>query len=174
MRKISGFWICCLLLLTGCDFFKTRYEEIPPVLPKEISTLGDADYSWQVRSLDGTRDSLGHFRGKKLFINLWATWCGPCLAELPKLQVLYDSMKSDTSLVFLFVTDEPDSALSSFLSQNKYKLPFYLSDKKKPEMYDVKAFPTTFIVNVRGEIVYKRSITAKWNHPSVIEFLKKL
>lgn len=163
--------ISCTLFPTGC---KTRYEEIPPELPEIVSVLDHVDTSWQIRSLQGDTMSLNSFAGKKLFINIWATWCGPCLAELPQLQTLYTSLKSDTSIVFLFVSDELDSTVRSFSASNNYSLPFYVCDKSKPKVFDTGAYPSTFIANARGEIVYRKRGTAKWSHPSVIDFLRRL
>jgi len=163
-----------LLLLLSCDMFKTRYEEIPPEFPETISVLAEIDTQWSIRTLDGRELSLSSFRGKRLFINLWATWCGPCLAELPNLQKLYDSQRADTGLVFLFISDEPDATVRSFVSEAKYTLPFYLCEGAKPKVFDTGAYPSTFIANARGEIVYKLPMTAKWDHPSVIDFLHRI
>ena len=166
--------VSCSLLLESCSLFKTRYEEIPPDFPKTISTLGVVDSLWRIRSLDGSELTLSHFQGKKLFINIWATWCSPCLAELPHLQELYDSMRSDPGIAFLFVSDEHDSTVQSFIAGNDYSLPFYVCDKSRPEVFHNQAYPTTFIANSKGEIVYKKEGVAKWNHPSVTEFLRGL
>jgi thiol-disulfide isomerase/thioredoxin len=166
--------VTCSVLLGACNLFKTRYEEIPPDFPKTISPLGTVDYTWRIRSLDGRELTLSQFQGKKLFINIWGTWCSPCLVELPHLQELYDSMRSDPDIAFLFVSDEPDSTLKLFVSRNDYSLPFYVCDKSKPEVFDDQAYPTTFIANSRGEIVYKKEGVAKWDHPSVMKFLQDL
>ncbi len=171
--KLSGI-VFCFLLSTHCNSFKTKYEEIPPKLPNTVTSIGRVDYSWKVQHVTGKSDSLGSLRGKKLFLNLWATWCGPCIIELPKLKALYDSMKNDTSIVFLFVSDEPESTVAQFMSKNNYQLPFYTSDKIKPAFLETKGYPTTLIINRNGEIVYKKQGSAKWDDPSVIEFISKL
>ena len=175
MQKfLLGTLISSSFLLAGCDLFKTRYEEIPPEFPETVTALGDVDTSWSIRSLEGATVSLSDFIGKKLFINIWATWCGPCLAELPHLQILYDSLRSDTSIVFLFISDEPDTTVRSFVARSRYSLPFFVCDSSKPKVFDTGAYPSTFIANNRGEIVYKKLSTAKWSHPSVLDFLRKL
>ena len=173
-RLLLIIFISCVLLLEACNLFKTRYEEIPPDFPETIATVGVVDSLWRIRSLEGSERALSHFRGKKLFINIWATWCGPCLAELPHLQTLYDSLRSDPEIAFLFISDEPDSTVRSFVLRNNYSLPFYVCDKSRPEIFNTQSYPSTFIANARGEIVYKKLGSAKWNHPSVIEFLRGL
>ena len=163
--------IICTLLLAGC---KTKYEEIPPKLPETVSILAEVDTTWRFRSMDGNSTQLGHFIGRKIFINIWATWCGPCLVELPHLQTLYDSLRSDTSIAFLFISDEPDTTVRTFVARSNYSLPFYVCDETKPKVFDTGSYPSTFIVNARGEIVYKKLSTANWSHHSVIDFLRRL
>lgn len=164
--------ILCGVVLAACDLFKTRYEDIPPKLPETITVLGDAPSDWRLRSLDGSEFFLNPHQGKKLFINMWASWCGPCLAELPHLQSLYDSLKTDTTIVFFFVSDEPDSAVRAFVAANDYTLPFYVCGRDKPKEFNNRAYPTTYIVNSSGQIVYRMEGSAKWDHPSVIAFLR--
>ncbi|HLF20135.1 MAG TPA: TlpA disulfide reductase family protein [Bacteroidota bacterium] len=170
-RFLLRVFFFCTLLPAGC---KIRYEEIPPDLPETVSVLDYVDTSWQIRSMEGKNMSLGSFIGKKLFINIWATWCGPCLAELPHLQTLYNSLTSDSSIAFLFISDEADSTVRSFVARNEYSLPFYVCDKFKPKVFDTGAYPSTFIANARGQIVYKKLSTAQWSHPSVFDFLRRL
>ena len=174
MNKYLCLIIVILFGLTACKLFKTRYEEIPPDFPTTITKLGDIDPQLRVRSLDSIEHTIGDFHGKKLFINIWATWCGPCRAELPHLQSLYDSLRSDTTIAFLFISDEPDTTVRSFISRSTYVLPIYVCDKSKPEILDTGVYPSTFISNERGEIVYITTRSAQWSHRSVIDFLRKL
>jgi len=83
-------------------------------------------------------------------------------------------MRADTNIVFLFISDEPDTTVRSFVASSNYSLPFYLCDKSKPTIFDTGSYPSTFIINAAGEIVYRKVGTAKWSHASVIDFLEKL
>jgi len=162
MRQLT-FLACFLLsfMAAGCSLFKTRYEEIPPRFPDSISVLEKTDPDWKFRSLSGDTIRLGDFRGRRLFINFWATWCAPCLAEMPGLQTLFDSKKADSTLVFLFITDEDERTVHSFLSKTSYTLPFYLCDRERSPVFNSGAYPSTFILNSRGEIVFRKLQTAK-------------
>lgn len=162
------------IVLNGCDFFKTRYEEIPPEFPDTPTLVDTADLDWKVRTLEGDTISLQQFAGKKMFINIWGSWCQPCLVEMPKLQALYDELKGDTSIVFLFVSDEPDSTVRAFAAENTYTLPFFVSDAYKPRAYNTGKYPTTIIVNSKGEIVYRLPLTADWSDPSVSAYLQNV
>jgi len=77
-------------------------------------------------------------------------------------------------MVFLFISDEPDSTVRSFVLDNSYTLPFYVSDAYKPRAYNTGKYPTTIIVNSNGEIVYRLPMTADWSDPSVRTFLRKI
>src|ERR1700680_3543512 len=74
-----------------------------PAIDK-LEVLGTIPEGWSVTGLDGKEVSAGDLRGKVLFINHWATWCPPCMAEMPSIQGLYNSMK-DPDVVFLIVSD---------------------------------------------------------------------
>lgn len=154
--------------------FKTKYEEIPPRFPASISAIGSVDRGWRFRSLAGDTVTLGDFHGKKLFINFWATWCAPCLAEMPGLQALYDFQKSDSNIVFLFLSDEDQKTVRDFASKNSYTLPLYLCETERAPEFNSGAYPSTFIVNSSGQIVYRKYETAKWNHASVLDFLARV
>ena len=173
VRPLLCFLLLCLIF-DGCSLFKTKYEEIPPRFPGSISTLGSVDSEWKVRSLRGDTRTLGEFLGKKLFINFWATWCGPCLAEMPGLQALYDSRKDDTTLVFLFISDEDEKTVRTFLSQSPHTLPVYLCARERSPEFNSGAYPSTFIVNPLGQVVHRKYETAKWNHSSVIDFIARV
>ncbi|MBI3005656.1 MAG: TlpA family protein disulfide reductase [Ignavibacteriales bacterium] len=136
--------------------------------------LDEIDPKWKFRSLDGDTLALAAFKGKKMFINFWATWCAPCLAEMWGLQSLYDTFKSDITYAFFFISDEDEKTVHSFLSKSTYTLPVYLCEKMRAPGFNTGAYPSTFIVNSRGQIVYKKLETAKWNHKSVIDFLNLL
>lgn len=175
MRKMAvGIVLACGAVLAACDLFKTRYEDIPPKLPETITILGEAPSDWKLRSLDGSEFVVNPHQGKKLFINIWGSWCGPCLAELPHLQALYDELNADTTIEFYFVSEEPEATVRAFVAANEYTLPFYVCDRDKPTEFNNRAYPTTYIVNSSGQIVYRMEGSAKWDHPSVIEFLRGL
>ena len=75
----------------------------PPPFPQQESLT---DVEWKLQSLDGEETSLSAFEGKVLFVNLWATWCGPCVVEMPSIQRLYEQFPQE-DMAFLLVSDEP-------------------------------------------------------------------
>ena len=87
-------------------------------------------------------------KGKVVFINYWATWCPPCIAEMPSLQKLYSEYKDKA--VFLFVAnDEPDK-VGYFMREKGFNFPVYFQVSEPAEELRSKSLPTTFIINSEG------------------------
>ena len=88
-------------------------ELSPPPFPQEESL---ADIEWKLQSLDGVETSFSAFEGKVLFVNLWATWCGPCVTEMPSIQRLYERFPRE-EVAFLLVSDEPPDVVGEFAEE---------------------------------------------------------
>ncbi len=142
-----------------------------PTLPKTVTSLGDADYSWNMKTLDGRDFSLTDAKGKVLILNEWATWCGPCRMEMPSLQKLYDKVGNDA--VFVLVSDERTETVKKFVEANHYTLPIYISDDQ-PKAYDTEGIPATFVISPDGKIVLRELGASDWNSRPVVSFLKNL
>ena len=71
-----------------------RAPEFPPA-ERALSAYGEADWDWVLTPLEGESVTLGEFEGQVIFLNLWATWCGPCKREMPQLQALHDSLQTE-------------------------------------------------------------------------------
>lgn len=157
----------------ACGLFKTNYEEIPPAFPDPgaVAVLDTLDFNYVVSSLEGEDIPLSSFEGRVMFVNIWGTWCGPCRSELPGIQKLYDSMK-DGEVAFLLLSNESPETLRSFLEAEGYALPVYVYTDPLPGSLKATSFPTTYIVDQDGMIVFKYKLTAKWNDPSTERFLK--
>lgn len=161
------------ILLSGC--FKTKYEEIPPDLPDvaNLAPIDTADFGWQYSTLTGETKAFSRHRGKVILLNFWATWCGPCKVEMPKLQALYNQMQN-RDVDFLLISNERPGTLTSFLSEHGFDLPVYQAGQDAFQKFGVEALPTTFIIDQNGRIVFKHIGAAKWDDDSVIRFLADL
>jgi len=141
--------------------------------PQEVEVVGKADFRWRLRTLGGSPTSLEAFRGQVLFINMWATWCGPCVQELASIQVLVDSMK-DSGVAFLLVSPEDPEPVERFLRVHGYDLPVYLEVQEMPPAFGLRALPTTFVVDRQGRIVLRHRGAADWDQDAVRSFLLAL
>jgi thiol-disulfide isomerase/thioredoxin len=134
--------------------------------------LSEKDYVWQMESLEGSPVFLGDFYGEVMFVNFWATWCPPCIGEMPSLQKLYDSYNQ--KVAFLFVTGEEPSTVAEFLKKGGFDLPVFIQKYREPETLNASSFPTTYIISGDGDIVLRKTGAANWNGPKVRDLLDQL
>lgn len=129
----------------------------------------------QFSDLNNNIFSIQNFEGKTLFINYWATWCNPCLAEMPSMADLYDRYKNNENIVFLYLSREDLNTIIDYLPKDEslQKLPIYkiITDD---EFFATKGIPTTFIINSSGDVVVKDVGSAFWNDDSVFNFIDNL
>lgn len=103
---------------------------------------------------EGNKVSLSELKGKAVFINFWATWCPPCINEMPSIDDLKKHFKANDDLVFLMVDIEGEvDASTAFMKENGYDLPVYISEGEITSEYLGNAIPTTVLINKNGEIV---------------------
>ena len=149
---------------------KTDSRFPAPKLVKE--NLGKATFNWEMKSVDGKPVVLSDYKGKVIFLNLWATWCGPCLAEFPTVQSLYSEMKDD--VVFLIVSQEEFETVKSFSTSQTYTFPIMVAEGEIPGVFETNIIPTTYIIDRDGNIVTKHVGASNWADESVKTFLKSL
>lgn len=118
---------------------------------------------------------LGDLRGKVVFINMWATWCPPCIEEMPSLNRLYDHYKDDENIEFLFVEVDNDyQKAEKFLKDNKYTVPLYSISGSLPPELASNAIPTTVIIDGRGEVNIKHLGAADYDDPGIYAHIDNL
>lgn len=124
-------------------------------------TLTDLDYGWVLADGDATPQYFSDLRGAVIFLNFWATWCPPCVAELPEIQKAYE--KHGNEVVFLLVTNQKPSVVEEFMKKHGYDLPVYYQGTPTPGVFEAGSIPTTFIISREGKIVTKKSGAANWD-----------
>lgn len=129
-------------------------------------------YNWRLKTGNDTTINFTQSKGKVVLINYWATWCAPCLAEMPDLQLLYADYKDKVD--FYFITSEDPGDVSSFLEQENYTLPVYYFLSTPPEVLKSSSLPTTFLIDKQGQIIMKKTGAANWNSQTVRTTIDKL
>lgn len=142
--------------------------------PEQVST--QADYQYQLVSLDGVRMvNLSDLQGKVVFMNYWATWCPPCVAEMPNIQSLYDKMKSNDDIQFVMVNlDESREKAEKFIKDKGFTFPIYRPASATPKVFQSSTIPTTFVISRDGKIVSTHKGMAKYDTQKFRSYLKKL
>ena len=130
---------------------------------KEQTTL--KSYDWKLKDEAGTVFDFENAKGKVVLINFWATWCPPCIAEMPSMQALYNDYQD--KVVFLFVTGDWYSDINKFLDKHKYTFKVYRPVSSSPSLFDVSSIPRTFLIDKSGNIVIDESGAANWNSEKV-------
>jgi peroxiredoxin len=109
---------------------------------------------FKLKDLDGNEVSLSSLKGKKVFLNFWATWCPPCKAEMPEIEKLYQETK-DSDLVILAVDiGENSNTVKPFIDENKYNFKVLLdSDQSVATQYGISSIPTSYFIDTDGNII---------------------
>lgn len=143
----------------------------PSVIEKDKRAVV-TDYNWKLKNLSGSVINFETTKGKVVVLNFWATWCPPCIAEMPSLQKLYNDYNDDVE--FLFISNEENGVVTNFISENNYTFNAYKPLSNYPEAFNVSAIPRTFVINKKGEIVVDKAGAADWNGTSVRTLLDTL
>lgn len=128
---------------------------------------------FKLKDLNGKELSLSDLKGKKVFLNFWATWCPPCKAEMPEIEKLYQETKNSDLVIVAVEIGEPLSTVKPFIDQNNYNFKVLLdSDQSVAAKYGISAIPTSFFIDKEGNIVSKN--TGAMNIDQMKEYIKTL
>jgi thiol-disulfide isomerase/thioredoxin len=145
--------------------------ELPTRTP--LPVFGMADRGWTFHTLDGTPATLADFKGRVVVLNFWATWCGPCVAEMPSLDRLHKALAAD-AVTFVLVSNEDAPTIRAFLAKKTFSLTSYRSQASPPGLFASDSIPTTFIVAPDGRIIVRHVGMARWDDPATVTFIRGL
>ena len=112
-----------------------------------------SDLNLRLMDAQGNRLSMEDFRGKAIFLNVWATWCPPCIAEMPGINELYKDVKDqNVEFVMLSVDQDFDKAIE-FRENKDFDFNIYQLAGPMPAMYASQAIPTTYVIDAQGNLV---------------------
>jgi thiol-disulfide isomerase/thioredoxin len=163
--------VCSVALFLGWALHRVRSRMPTPKLDTESLAVGDL----QFETLDGKSQHLATFKGKVVFLNLWGTWCIPCVAEMPTVQELYNHYRGDPSVQFLIVSRlDPPSHVQWYADHFGYTLPFYVTrDQDIPDSMQFHQYPATFVFGRDGRLVSKHIGPANWSGSTVISLIDR-
>jgi len=163
------------LLATG--LMNPDLEKITEVRNNEEKTLTlnskKADFNVNLLDRDGNTISLKEMKGKVIFINFWATWCPPCIAEMPSIKELHNEMGNEVAFVMLSLDRDFETA-KAFDKRKGYDLPIYTLAGKLPKMYESSAIPTTYVIDVDGTLALTHNGMADYSSTEFKKFLNSL
>ena len=171
MKKLtilSATLLSSALILSACSSTSDKKEETNKQTATSSTSENKAIQAFDFTAMDkdGKTVKLSDFKGKKVYINMWASWCGPCMREIPELEKTYQKLKDNKDIVFLSMTSPNDSEFKNQSPQDKGK-DVILNKAKElgvtyPVLFDVndrfiinyaiRSFPTHIFINSDGTI----------------------
>ncbi len=171
MKKLtilSATLLSSALILSACSSTSDKKEETNKQTATSSTSENKAIQAFDFTAMDkdGKTVKLSDFKGKKVYINMWASWCGPCIREIPELEKTYQKLKDNKDIVFLSMTSPNDSEFKNQSPQDKGK-DVILNKAKElgvtyPVLFDVndrfiinyaiRSFPTHIFINSDGTI----------------------
>ncbi len=162
MRRASVFLGLLTLFSVGC-YSGSRPPRIGTTAPD--FTVQDAD----------RKVTLSQLRSKVVVLNFWATWCPPCIDEMPSLLQMQQRMKDKGVIVLAVSLDADENAYHKFLKDYKVDLLTVRdADQKSNNLYGTFKFPETYIIDRSGVVRRKFIGAVDWNQPEIVDFLGKL
>lgn len=127
------------------------------VAQTQIAARDNAIADTTMRDLNGKLHQLSDYRGKWLVVNFWATWCPPCLEEMPDLVMLYDQRKANLMVIGIAQDYQNEKQVRDFIDDMLVSYPIVLSNAKiKAQFGKIELLPTSLIYNPNGELVYTK------------------
>ena len=134
--------------------------------------LGSVEEPLALQHLDGTPLDTTWLEGKPIFLHIWASWCPPCIAELPDIQQLVQSVSPEEVAFLLVSVDKDVDHVRQFLVEQEYSLPIYRLTEEFPRGIEYNVIPTTYVIAPSGQILYKHEGLTQYNHEDFKDFLQ--
>ena len=138
----------------------------------EQFTISNQARTWQLQDMEGNPVSFESLNNKPIFLNFWATWCPPCIAELPSIAELHEKYKNDVN--FILVSNESRAKVRAFAKKNEFNQLLFYQNKSVPTDFTSQSIPTTFIISKKGVVVLDKKGVARWNSGSIEDVLDEL
>lgn len=142
----------------------------PAADESQVASISQEPYLSAMSDLGGKQVDMD--KDKLVFLNVWATWCGPCVMEMPGIQKLYERYKSNDKVSFYIVSDEDAETVTPFVARKGYELPFYIYADRYPAVLDGNAIPRTYII-YKGRVLTQGIGASNWDTPEVYELIDK-
>ncbi len=143
------------------------------ISPSELKEERFASYEFVLEDVNGKRVHFSDFEEKTVFINFWATWCAPCVAEMPDIHDLFEETSENVSFVMISV-DQDENKAKEFVKKKAFDFPIYFLRSGLPGGYNTHSIPTTYLIDKSGRIRVENSGMAKYNTSSFKNLLAKI
>ena len=140
---------------------------------KKGISKGDFAPDFELKTLDGETVRLSDYRGERVLINFWATWCPPCRAEIPDLQKLHDNKDVTILAINLTESEKGNGDITDFVKEFEMTFPVLMDEKSEVSTtYQVQAYPTSYMIDSNGRIQF--IALGAMNYDIMVRELEKL
>lgn len=161
------------LLIQGLMKVGLFQPDIPELTSNNITVAPIPDIIFQ--GTDGRLVHLANQKGKVIFINFWATWCPPCIAEMPSINTLYEKLKNNKNVIFIIADADRNFQKSKpFMVKHRLTMPLYQAVSAIPESFLSHSIPTTTIIDRSGNVVFHHEGSADYSNPQILAYLNNL
>ena len=169
--------IAIVVVLALSGFIALRYKDafINYLKPAAVA-VGRPAPDFTASDMNGRTVRLADNRGKIVLLNIWATWCPPCVDEMPSLEKLYQEFK-DQNFALMAVSIDSDgiTAVAPFMKKHGLTFPALIDSQAAIQTsYEITGVPETFIIDKKGILVRKVIGPLDWSAPEVLEYIRKL
>lgn len=147
--------------------------------PSEVTRAGpflsEQDYRFTMTSSDDEVITLNDLRGSVIFVNVWASWCPPCIAEMPTIETLYSELKDNEKIRFILLSmDEEEERAIKFMESRNFETPYMFPTSHIPAALIGTVLPTTYVISKEGQVIYEKRGIADYSTPTFRNWLVEL
>lgn len=166
-------------ILSGISTFTHQALLTTGIMNAPVEALEDEkkfDYNFALYDLHQRKIDVSGFKGKTIFLNLWATWCGPCRAEMPSIENLYKKVDRENIVFIMLSLDQKDpfTKVTRYVQEKEFTFPVYFPAGELPATLQVRSIPVTLVISPEGKTVYKHVGTANYDTDKFRSFLEGL
>jgi peroxiredoxin len=164
------FFLCFCLPVSGKE--TDLYSRLGVQLIRDKRKVPD----FSLECLKGEKVQLRNLKGKVIFLNFWATWCGPCKEEMPSMETLHQQLK-DRDFVFLTISVDYDGAktVKKFMEKHRYSFPVLLDPTSKTlQPFEISRIPATIFIDRNGRMIGRVIGPRDWCSPEVLALLDRM
>lgn len=170
------FWVSCNNGATKNQESKPEYTPEQTIEPKAaerpVSNEKLAYKDVIFKTLDGKDLKISDYKGKRVLLNFWATWCRPCVMEMPSLNNAFKEL-SNENYVFLAASNEPIAKIAGFAQNVKYDFTFIKADDNFSP-FNVQLIPMTLLFDTNGELAMTLEGSMEWDNPEILKELRAI
>lgn len=152
--------------------FLVRQTLLSPRESSKVTFLSEDDWTLRVIDNKGGITELDDLKGTPIFVNYWASWCPPCIAEMPSIQNLYNNYKEKAH--FLFINNENPEVVQAFMKKHNYELPLHTIVGQVPDLFETSTLPTTIVISPKGRVVLYKTGAARWDSNKMFKMMDEL